>query len=43
MKNLISNMKNSLGITAFLVERNTPGLEIGKKEDKVRFSFITIN
>src|SRR5690242_19974301 len=24
-----------LGITAFLVERSNPGLEVGKKEDKV--------
>ncbi len=27
--------KGYKGITAFLVERNTPGLEIGKKEDKL--------
>ena len=25
------------GITCFLVDRDTPGLEVGKKEDKVRF------
>jgi alkylation response protein AidB-like acyl-CoA dehydrogenase len=25
-----------VGITSFLVEKGTPGLEIGKKEDKVR-------
>jgi alkylation response protein AidB-like acyl-CoA dehydrogenase len=27
--------KGYKGITGFLVERGTPGLEVGKKEDKV--------
>lgn len=29
--------KGYKGITAFLIERKTPGLEVGKKEDKVIF------
>jgi len=30
------------GITCFMVERDNPGLRIGKKEDKVRNSVIIV-
>jgi alkylation response protein AidB-like acyl-CoA dehydrogenase len=32
--------KGYKGITAFLVDRNNPGLKVGKKEDKVPLQLL---